>query len=263
MESAPDTVKSDQMSPEMRLKVKSNIDVRLLEIETVATKITRALDIFKKLINPNSEGLKYSSLDFLIDISEELSTKLPVKSEKFWMIESDLTIPVDELPPLCQKIKTRVLISNGESNEDADHLVYQVAVCGGVKNFKDLLVVEFAEDGLEFKVATETWNYLTNLFAGVAADKIGRFVDKEMTEAGCSFATGTTQSSESIKCKNILVKISKDENVVFNTLGIHSNGNVSIEAEIEIYEAGALKATASLITHRNGEIKFNLDKKEK
>ena len=254
-EKPPAEVPQAQASLQERVNHKASLDSHLNQLEAAATKAKNILALFQKASASNSgDGLPYSPLDLILDLSTELQQQIPEYKDGQYVKIAQLKLPIDSLSMECQAVSAMMRIShqapaNATSGDPAgsDQAVISLKTCQSAEKYVDTFLVN--SDGSELSLSIKP-EALKALFAGDHSSDVGRVL------AACDFAKGADDQISGVKCSNLSVGISPTESILVTDMAYSEQAPVRLSLNGQIYGAEGLKGTVFLKIDQSGAVEF-------
>jgi hypothetical protein len=255
-ESSPDSVKIKGLPLDERMSQKEKIDARIEEVQKGADKAKKIIEMFKKIQNPSAQEDVYTPFDFIVDLNNELKSKIPENSGGKLVRYGKIEVPVQGLSEECRIIET-LLESDTISDKDlepkqpvGEKLTYSLKTCGSEGKFIEALVAEWIGTTLEIKVINKNLETIFNDFVLAGT----------MNSSTCKIKQGQKKIIDTISCENFDVRLSSSEKAHIKNMTFRNSDEVRFESLADVLENGKLKATSDIKIFSNGEVKFNLKK---
>lgn len=260
VESSPHSITIDGVTLEDRLFEKAAVDQRISQIQEGANQLKRIIELFRKIKSANSSYDAYTPIDFLLDLNQELKSKIPEMGNGKLVRKGKIKLPISALSEECQTIEallesstlTAEDVANAIENSEplGERLTYSLKSCASNDEYLEVLRADWI--GPELKIS----------FNGPQAEKL--FKDILFTEIQkdsiCKIIHDDKAILDSIVCESLAVPLSESEIADVKVLKYSNSDLNRFEAYAEILENGARKAIFEIEVSADGKVKSELNK---
>lgn len=257
-ESSPSSVKIEGLPLEERISQKAQVDSRINEIQKGAEKIKKIMDLFKKIQDPKNTNDTYSTVDFILDINQELKEKMPENKDGQLIRRGQITLANQTLSAECRIVDTMLESSTVHSDDGADsiaivdRLTYSLKTCASKGKYLPAVTVDWDGPTLEVSLINEN---LSSIFTDLLVAEVNSASARKLKK-------NEAKIIDSIACENFGYSLSNNEYAFIKKMNFSNSDDIRFEAYSDIYESLVLKAKSKIKVLANGEVSFDVEKLE-
>lgn len=255
-ESEPDRVKVNGLPLQERVAEKAKIDSKMAEVQEVAEKIKKLIDLFKKVQAPESFLNVYTPLDFLLDMNTELKKKIPQNVNGRLVRSGTIILPAGLFTEECRKVNTLLETSfiYEEYTEEkiGERLTYSLNNCKTSEDqFLEVISADWIAGSLELKLNGDNLNALFDF--DLISDKLQR-------NSACKIKQTASKKLDAVSCSNVLLKLSKTETANIAKAEFNNSQELQLNVEIDIFENKKIKAQVRVWQYAGQDLQLEVKK---
>lgn len=260
VEDSPDLVTVEGVTLDDRIFEKAEADKRIEQIVAGAEQIKRIMELIRKIKAPKSYVDTYTPIDFLIDLNEELKSKVPSGNGGKFIRRGQIALPIGGLTEECEKVDT-LLESNivqarndfstiGKSEGIGENLVYSIKSCYSNNEYVEIFVAQWVGDLLILEFKKEN---LVSFLKDV-------FLSELQKNSKCKVSTDSRMVLDSVVCTNLSVELTESEVAHLDLLQYSNSEYLRLKTIGSILEHSKKKAEFRVEVNRDGKVESTLEK---